>query len=344
MASIRKRGDLQWEARIRRRGYPVQCKTFESKTRAEAWARQIETEMDGSTFVSRIEAESTLLTEALDRYILEVVPRHKQIVNETNQIRALQRRPIAHKMLASVRGKDVAAFIREREAEGVGANTIRLDLAVLSHLFNVARSAWGMESLSNPVGLVHTQRPKLPRGRERRLLEGEEARLLDAACRYGGEIGAIIQWALATAMRRTEIALMRWGHVDRAARVLLIPETKTGIPRKVPLSSVALVLLEARRTEVADAQDDAHGGSPLRSENRVWMMRPDSITQAFERICSAAGIEGLTFHDLRHEATSRLFEKGLNPMEVAAITGHKTLQMLKRYTHLRAEDLAARLG
>jgi len=205
MASIRKRGDLQWEARIRRRGHPVQCKTFESKTRAEAWARQIETEMDGGVFVSRAEAESTLLTEALDRYILEVVPRHKQIVNETNQIRALQRRPIAHKMLASVRGKDVAAFIREREAEGVGANTIRLDLAVLSHLFNVARSAWGMESLSNPVNLVHTQRPKLPRGRERRLLEGEEARLLNAACRYGGEIGAIIQWALATAMRRSEI-------------------------------------------------------------------------------------------------------------------------------------------
>ncbi len=69
-------------------------------------------------------------------------------------------------------------------------------------------------------------------------------------------------------------------------------------------------------------------------------VRPDSISQAFERVCRVAGIEGLTFfHDLRHEATSRLFEKGLNPMQVAAITRHKTLQMLRRHTHLRAEDL-----
>ena len=72
--------------------------------------------------------------------------------------------------------------------------------------------------------------------------------------------------------------------------------------------------------------------------------RPRSISQVFERVCKSAGIEGLRFHDLRHEATSRLFEKGFNPMEVSAITGHKTLQMLKRYTHLRAEDLVGRLG
>ncbi|MHB8348397.1 MAG: site-specific integrase [Acidiferrobacterales bacterium] len=330
MATIRKRGDLQWEARVRRRGYPVQCKTFEIKTRAESWARQIETEMDGGVFVSRAEAESTTLTEALDRYVLEVIPRHKQIMKETNRVRALQARPLARKMLASIRGKDVAAFIREREAEGAGANTIRLDLAVLSHLYNTARSAWGMESLGNPVGLVQTQRPKLPRGRERRLLEGEEVRLLEAARDYGGEIGLIIEWALATAMRRSEIAQMCWAHVDRAGRVLLIPETKTGTPRKVPLSATALRLLEAQL--------------PSDPAGRVWRMRPDSITQAFERVCRVAGIEGLTFHDLRHEATSRLFERGLNPMEVATITGHKTLQMLKRYTHLRAEDLVARLG
>jgi integrase len=111
--------------------------------------------------------------------------------------------------------------------------------------------------------------------------------------------------------------------------VLLIPETKTGTPRRVPLSTAALGVLDSL---------------PRRIDGRVWGMRPDSISQAFERVCKAAGIEGLTFHDLRHEATSRLFEKGLNPMEVAAITGHKTLQMLKRYTHLRAEDLVGKLG
>jgi integrase len=79
-------------------------------------------------------------------------------------------------------------------------------------------------------------------------------------------------------------------------------------------------------------------------DGKVWGLRADSITQAFDRACKRAGIEDLRFHDLRHEATSRLFEKGFNPMEVSTITGHKTLQMLKRYTHLRAEDLAKRMG
>ncbi len=76
----------------------------------------------------------------------------------------------------------------------------------------------------------------------------------------------------------------------------------------------------------------------------MWGMRPGSISRAFKRVCKHAGIEGLTFHDLRHEATSRLFEKqGFNAMEVSSITGHKSMQMLKRYTHLRAEDLAKRM-
>ena len=126
-------------------------------------------------------------------------------------------------------------------------------------------------------------------------------------------------------MRRGEIAAMRWEHLDRQERVLLVPVTKTGTPREVPLSRAAAAVLDAL---------------PHRPDGQVWGMRPDSISQAFERVCKAAGIEGLTFHDLRHEATSRLFEKGLGDMQVAAITGHKTHQMLKRYTHLRAKDLA----
>ncbi|MDA8206124.1 MAG: site-specific integrase, partial [Thermaerobacter sp.] len=115
----------------------------------------------------------------------------------------------------------------------------------------------------------------------------------------------------------------------RQARVLLIPETKTGTPRRIPLSTTALAVLD---------------GLPRRLDGRVFGVHTGSISRAFAEVCKAANIEGLTFHDLRHEATSRLFERGLNPMQVAAITGHKTLQMLKRYTHLRAEDLVVMLG
>ena len=180
-----------------------------------------------------------------------------------------------------------------------------------------------MESLASPVDSI--QLPPPGQARDRRLVGDEHARLLSAAQAYGGEIGPLITWAIETAMRRGEIAAMRWEHLNIEERAFLLPETKNGTPREVPLSKVALAVLD---------------GLPRRPDGRVWGMRPDSISQAFERVCKAAGIEGLTFHDLRHEAASRLFEKGLNPMQAAAITGHKTQQMLKRYTHLRAKDLA----
>lgn len=150
---------------------------------------------------------------------------------------------------------------------------------------------------------------------------------MEAATAYGGEIADIIAFALETAMRRSEIVSMRWEHVNLKTRTVLLPTTKTGEPRRVPLSRRALRILAAR----------PRGIGP------VWTMRP-GVSQAFERVCRKAGIKGLRFHDLRHEATSRLFEKGLNTMEAAAVTGHKTLVMLKRYTHLRAEDLAEKLG
>ncbi|MHB1512943.1 MAG: site-specific integrase [Acidiferrobacter sp.] len=335
MATFRKRpgpgGKSAWQAQIIRRGHEHQYRTFDTKAEAEAWARQIEGEMDRGVFASRSEAEATSLGEALTRYLAEVTPTKKPATAYRERVigRQLGEHLLARRALASIRGKDVADYMRQRQGDGKGSNTIRLELALLSHLFNVARTAWGMESLSNPVDLVKGQRPKLPPGRDRRLIGDEQIDLLAAATVYGGEIGPLITWAIETAMRRGEIAAMRWEHLDRKARVLLIPETKTGTPRRVPLSTTALAVLD---------------GLPRRLDGRVWGMRPDSISQAFERVCKAAGITGLTFHDLRHEAASRLGERGFSALEVAAITGHKTMQMVKRYTHFRAEDLVGRLG
>ena len=333
MATFRKRigpgGRTVWQAQIIRRGYERQYRTFDTKAESEAWAYTIESEIARGVFVSRAEAEATTLREALDRYRLEVSCKKKSAGRERSTIAAWQDSPLGSRMLATIRGKDIAAAIQNMAARGLKPNSVRIYLALLSHLFNVARTAWGMESLTNPVDLVKGQRPKLPRGRDRRLVDDELPRLLTAAQAYGGDIGPLIAWAIETAMRRGEIAAMRWEHLDIEGRVLLLPDTKNGTPREVPLSKAAQAVLD---------------GLPRRPDGRVWGMRPDSISQAFERVCKAADIEGLTFHDLRHEATSRLFEKGLGDMRVAAITGHKTYQMLKRYTHLRARDLAPLLG
>lgn len=325
MASVRKRGAYQWEARIRRKGWPPQFKTFETRADAEAWAREIESEMDRGVFRSRAEAERTTLSEALDRYILEYVPRLSDPKRQADRIRYIQKRDICRMYLAAIRGKDIADFMRGREAEGCQANTIRLDLALFSRLFEVARRDWGMEGLLNPVRNV--TKPKVPGGRTRRLKPGEEERLLAAA---SPAMQQAIKFALETAMRREEIGSLTWDRVNLSRRLAHLPRTKNGEARSVPLSPAALELLRAL---------------PRNISGSVFGLKLSSITQGMVKACAAAGIEDLRFHDLRHEAISRFFERtDLDMMEIKLISGHKTLQMLARYTHLRASRLAERLA
>lgn len=291
--------------------------------------------MDRSVFVSRKEAEETTLFEALVRFIEDYTPRLKTAANETRRAKGIQRREIASLYMAAIRSKHIADFIKEREAEGVKPNTIRLDLAILSRLFEAAASDWGMESLSNPVKRA-SNKPKLTGGRTRRLqpapegvedTKSEEERLL-AAC--GDKFRPVVHFALATAMRRAEIADLRWENVDLKTKTLYLESTKNKSERTVPLSPDALAVLTS---------------IPRNLTGSVFDMTPNAITIAMRRTLAAAQIEGPTFHDLRHEATSRLFERGdLDTMEIAEITGHKTLQMLKRCTHLKAERLARELA
>ncbi len=337
VATFKKRGS-KWQAQICKEGYR-QAKSFKTKAEAEAWARQIEAEMDRGAFVSRKEAENTTLSDALDRYEKEVLPEKKGARQEKQRVGAWKTDPLAKRSLASIQGKDIAAYRDKRSTDGASPNTIRLELALISHLFTVAVKEWGMGGLVNPVKQI--RKPKLPQGRDRRLRPGELDRILSAS--GSPALSDLVRFAIETGMRRSEIAGMTWDRVDLKKRTVSLHDTKNGDKRIVPLSPEAVRILSAL---------------PRRIDGEVWGMEPDSITQAFlravdrardayEKECQGKKVKpdpgylvDLTFHDLRHEATSRFFEKGLNPMQVAAITGHKTLQMLKRYTHLKAEDLA----
>ncbi|MFQ6759442.1 MAG: site-specific integrase [Deltaproteobacteria bacterium] len=329
MASIDKRGPLQFRARITKKGFPSQTKTLSSREAAEKWVRKTLAAMEQGTFICSKEAEQTILEEALERYAREISPEKKGHAQELQRIKIWKNHPLALRSLASLRGSDLAKYRDERLFAGKASNTIRLELAIISHLFTIARKEWGMESLVNPVQLIRMPKPSIERDRR---LQGDEAdRLRNAASKSKScEIGPMIDIALETAARRGEIAAMRWEYINLARKTWHIPETKNGTPRTVPLSMKAIEVLQ-RLTRIIDGN--------------VWRFcREQGITQAFERVCVRAQIENLHFHDLRHEATSRFFEKGLNIMEVSAITGHKDLKMLKRYTHLRAEDLAVKLG
>lgn len=327
MATFTNRGNLQWRAQIRRKGYPVTSKTFESKADAQKWARQVENEMDKGIFVSRTEAENTTLGEAIDRFKSEYIPRLSHSKREQDRATAIAKRPLACKSLAAIRTKDIADFIKEREKEGAGGKTIRLDLNIISRIFEVAHTDWGMESLNNPIKRVH--KPKTAGGRTRRLEKGEEKKLLKHA---NAKLRPVILFALATCMRREEIASLTWDNVDLKKRTAFLPKTKNGEVRTIPLSPVALNLL----SELQKARTISQS---------VFGMTAASITYAMQTATKNAKLKDFRFHDLRHEAISRLFEEtDLDIMEIRVISGHKTLQMLARYTHLRTARLADRLA
>jgi len=326
LATFQKRASGKWQARIRRDGQPPISKTFATKADAEAWARAQEREMDRGAFIPSDTAQRTTLSAALDRYAEEVFPTlcggGKFLRSNLERLRE----SLGKLSLAAMDSSHIAEFRDQCLKVGLAPQTVKHALGLLNRVLKTASIDWGIHLPRGlPTALV--RKPKLPNGRDRRLKSGEEEKLLKAAQSYGGHLADIVSFALETAMRRAEIASMRWEHVNLKKRVVLLPETKNGDSRRVPLSPRALEILMLRERDIGP----------------VWGMRPDSITQAFDRVCHRAKLENLRFHDLRHEATSRLFEKGLNMMEVAAITGHKTLEMLKRYTHLRAEDLAAKL-
>nr|WP_287411914.1 site-specific integrase [Pseudodesulfovibrio sp.] len=325
MASIRKRGPYQWEVRVRKKGYSTQSKTFSKKADADEWAREIESEMTRSVFMSRKEAESTTLDDALERFKEEFLPKYAQPKQMKSRINVLQKHDICKMTLAGIRGKDVASYIKYRESKGRSSQTILHEVNLISRIFEISRKDWGMESLSNPAKRVN--KPKQAKGRTRRLNKGEEKKLFD---KLPEVLKPIVSFALETAMRRGEIAMMRWEHVDLKKRYVHLPKTKNGEARSVPLSPAALKVLK---------------NIPRRIAGDVFTLHPDTISKRFRAAADDAGMENLRFHDLRHEATSRFFENtDLDFMEVKGITGHKSLQMLSRYSHLRAHKLADRLA
>lgn len=329
MASIQKRGKY-WRVQIRRTGYPALSATFDTKTEANLWAAKEEQRLAEQTpeqVVRQIRDQEYLLQDAFDRYITEILPGKKPTTQERDRgsIRRLCR-DYGDVALVRIDGPMLSNMIRQWQSNGLGANSIRLYLAHLSHLYSVARKEWGMTSLINPVELV--RKPRLPQGRDRRLVGDEEERLLAACNALNPELADIVIIAIETAMRQGEILGLEWRHVHWLDHTAYLPDTKNGTARIVPLSVRAEEALQ--RQQARGVRKNGKSGK----DGRVWTYTNDGMRASYAKAIKRAGIVGLTFHDLRHEATSRLCEKGIPIMTVQAITGHKSTQMLKRYTHI----------
>ncbi|KPX85470.1 Shufflon-specific recombinase, partial [Pseudomonas amygdali pv. mori] len=156
MATIRNRGEYQWEAQIRRKGYPAQRKTFETKSDAQAWARMIESEIDRGIFVSRVEAERTAFHQLIDRYISEIAPKHKGAYSEIKRLEALKRHPLATRIVATLTSSDFARYRDERLKIRKG-NTVKRELALFQCVIEAARREWGIHLAENPVRMVNTR-------------------------------------------------------------------------------------------------------------------------------------------------------------------------------------------
>lgn len=202
MASFDKRGRY-WRAQVRRRGYPPQTQSFDSKGEAEIWARSIESAIDHGLWTDNRKASRTTLREALDRYIREVTP-HKApsgIRVELSRIERLKAHPLAARFLTNVRGVDLAKYSDEGLAEGKATNTVRIELALLGHLYSTCRKDWGMEGLVNPAS--NLRKPSVSAARDRRLRPGEFERIRAALAESGNGYAAdAFELTIETALRQ----------------------------------------------------------------------------------------------------------------------------------------------
>lgn len=331
MATIRKRNG-KYQVQVRRNNQLIASKTFHTQLDARNWARQTEVQIDqGELEPRKSDLKKFTLADIVSRYLKEVVPLKKQSV-ETFLLNAFLRHPICSKRLDHLTSADFSAY-RDERLKSIAPISLKRQLAPISHAFEIARTEWGIPIKENPIEKLRLK--ARDNRRERRLKDGEQEKLLEAArTRQNPLIEKVVIFAIETGMRRGEILGLHWDQVDLKRRSVTILESKNGYSRTIPLTPGAFALLQSMKDEAGDKD--------LKPE-RVFPLTANTLRMAWERMLARTDIEDLHFHDLRHEAISRFFEMGLTVPEVASISGHRDMKMLMRYAHADTTKLARKL-
>jgi integrase len=331
---VGKTGKVTWRAKVRRLSGPFVTQSFTKKSDAEEWARSVEHRLDVGDHVPSSEAKKRTLADVIDRYLDVTLPRAKHRKNASEQTRLLNvwkselgRVPLA-KLTPSVvaEARDKLADRRNRAGKSLTGSTVNRHLTALSGVLRVAVREYGWLP-RNPVANVTKFEDS--RGRERFLSDAERVRLIDA-CK-ASECAAllpIVQLALATGARKGELLSLQWSSVDVDRRTIRFLDTKNGESRTVPLAPTAIATIRAWR----------HGRLPL---GDVFPKAESPLDVSFRIARDRAGLGDFRFHDLRHSAASYLAMSGASLMDIAAILGHKTLAMVKRYSHLSEQHTTA---
>ncbi len=344
--AIRKRGEFSFEVSIRKAGCENFSKTFNTLNDAKRYERQVLVEMDQGVFKRPDESAKKTLFEILERYEIEVSQKKKSWESESYKIKFFKNHKLAKFTMSNLKASDCAGLRDELSISGLANSTVNKHLALLSHVFTVCQKDWGFD-LSNPV--LKIRKLKEDNARSRRLEKDEYEYLLKAAVQSNlSELPLLINLALETAMRQGEVLALKWKFINLKSRVIILPKeiTKNKTDKHVPMSSTSVKLIESMPRQLLS--DKLFNGILRRNVSdqfKTACIRGRELYKLDHNIVDDNFLTDLVFHDLRHEAASRLFEMGVfDIMEVASITGHKTLSMLKRYTHLKATDLAKKLA
>lgn len=337
MASIKSRTDTSGKTshlvRIRIKGHPPQVKSFKRLTDAKRWATQTEAAIREGRFFTTAEAQKHTVKEMIDRYIRDIMPTKPTGYRQGHQLEWWKAELGAYTLNDCTPARIIEARDRlGREPTKRGPvrsqTTVKRYLAALSHVFTVAVREWQWLE-NNPVQRV--SKPKEPRGRVRFLSDDERRRLLDACSRSKHpDLYTAVVLSLSTGARQGEIMGLTWSRIDLSRGVATLDHTKNGEHRALPLAGLALELLRARVRRI-----DTDLVFPGRNPERPVDLRP-----AWLDALTAADIVDFRWHDLRHSAASYLAMNGATLAEIAEVLGHKTLMMVKRYSHLSEQHTA----
>ena len=317
-----------YQAIVRRRGHRTFVKSFEKKTDALKWSRAVERKLDTGDYADYSEASKLLLGDIFKRYISE--NKHRKLRSWKMyefRIKILLKDTVADINLLRLSSKHLAEF-RDRKLLEVGNATFNKYLSLISVVVDTAMQDWGIYLPLNPCRLL--KREKEPNPRDRVLNDTEYSRLLQACSKSNNKyLKPMILFAMETAIRKGELLKLRYVNINFDKRTLLIPFTKIGKPRTIPLSQKAIDILRSM---------------PRRLDGKVFPLTVDSLRSSFKIAKQKARIEGFRFHDIRRMSCSSLFERGFSIPEVQVFSGHRTSAiLLSTYTKLDAEKIATKL-
>ncbi len=298
MANFTQRENSKWQAKIRRKGWPDQSKSFQTFEAAQQWARAVEREMDIGAFINRNDAERITFRDAAGRYVSDVLPKVRGATSDLSRINRLIE-AFGRYSLASISAAMLSSY-RDERLKVVAPQTVKHELSMLSRIFKACAMDWGI-ALPQGIPTALVRKPKIDAARDRSLEPGEWELLHSSLLQCKSKVPlAVVEFALETAARRSEILSLTWGDVDLKARTARLRgiaggATKNGAAyRDVPLSSKAVAVLTDQKRA-------------LNPKAKVFNITEDALKQSYERAVE----RGRKTHIVR-VLKAALMESGLN--------------------------------